>query len=363
MPSDYPEGATRRQRALEIAREAGAEAVLAAHPATVAWLTGFAGDIETGPSPFSLPALALLPADGPPVLVLSEDEAPAAAELGCEAATYPGFTTAPLDPVGGAARALAGAAGRLRVATELGSLPVTLAAGLDVVDASAALGAARAVKDDDEVEAIRAAIAVCDAGQAAARAAAEPGMTELDLWAAVRAAIDGAAGGRAALLADLVSGPRTAEIGGPPSTRELRPGDPVLCDLVPRPAAYWGDSCATFVVGGEGSPGLREAHRRSREALSRAVELVRPGARAADIDAAIRSGLDYPHHTGHGLGTGYHEEPRIVPESDTVLEPGMVVALEPGVYDEDAGEGVRVEQIVVVTDDGCEVLSSHDLEL
>ena len=127
------------------------------------------------------------------------------------------------------------------------------------------------------------------------------------------------------------------------------PGRPVLCDLVPRPAAYWGDSCATFVVGGEGSPGLREAHRRSREALSRAVELVRPGARAGDIDAAIRSGLDYPHHTGHGLGTGYHEEPRIVPESDTVLEPGMVVALEPGVYDEDAGEGVRVEQIVVVT--------------
>ena len=219
------------------------------------------------------------------------------------------------------------------------------------------------MKDDDEVEAIRAAIAVCDAGQAAARAAAESGMTELDLWAAVRAAIDGAAGGRAALLADLVSGPRTAEIGGPPSTRELRPGDPVLCDLVPRPAAYWGDSCATFVVDGEGSPGLREAHRRSREALSRAVELVRPGARAGDIDAAIRSGLDYPHHTGHGLGTGYHEEPRIVPGSDTILEPGMVVALEPGVYDEDAGEGVRVEQIVVVTDDGCEVLSSHDLDL
>ena len=132
---------------------------------------------------------------------------------------------------------------------------------------------------------------------------------------------------------------------------------------MPRPAAYWGDSCATFVVGGEGSPGLREAHRRSREALARAVELVRPGARAGDIDAAIRSALDYPHHTGHGLGTGYHEEPRIVPESDTVLEPGMVVALEPGVYDGDAGEGVRVEQIVVVTGNGCEVLSGHDLDL
>jgi len=72
-------------------------------------------------------------------------------------------------------------------------------------------------------------------------------------------------------------------------------------------------------------------------------------------------GLDYPHHSGHGLGADWHEEPRIVPGSDTVLEAGMVVAFEPGNYGEDLG--VRVEQIVLVTDDGCEALSQHSLDL
>ena len=59
-----------------------------------------------------------------------------------------------------------------------------------------------------------------------------------------------------------------------------------------------------------------------------------------------RAQLGFPHHTGHGIGTGYHEEPRLVPGSTTVLEAGMVVAMEPGTY---ADAGVRVEQVVLVT--------------
>jgi len=351
----------RQERALEITRHAEADVLLAAHPSTVAWLTGFFGDIETGPSPFALPALALLAPGEAPVLVVSEDEAGAAAELGCEAATYPGFTIGPLEPVAGARRALELAARGRRVATEPGALPAALAASLSLVDVSAQLGRARAVKDPDELETIRAALVLCDAGQLAAREAAEPGMSELELWAVIRAAIDNAAGGRTPLLADLVSGPRTEEVGGPPTSRALAAGDAVLCDLVPRLAGYWGDSCATLVVGGEADGPLREAHRRAREALARAVELVSPGVRAGDLDAEIRPGLEYPHHTGHGLGTAYHEEPRIVPGGETVLEPGMVVALEPGVYED--GVGARVEQVVLVTRDGCEILSGHALEL
>jgi Xaa-Pro aminopeptidase len=130
---------------------------------------------------------------------------------------------------------------------------------------------------------------------------------------------------------------------------------------VPRVGGYWGDSCATFTVAGEASPALRDPHARGREALARAVELVRPGARARDVDAAIRDGLDYPHHTGHGVGTAYHEEPRVVPDAGAVLEPGMVVALEPGVYGD--GFGVRLEQVVLVTPDGAEILSGHSLDL
>ena len=352
--------APRRDRALEIAQRAGADALLAADPATVTWLTGYAADIETGPSPFAHSPLALLVPGASPVLVVSEDEADAAAAGGCEAVTYPGFGLGPIDPVGGAARALAEVIPDGTVATERGALAATLAAGLSTVEVGAELAHARAVKDEDEVALLRAALALCDAGQRAAREHAHPGMTELELWALVRAAIEGEAGERTPVLADLVTGARTAEVGGAPGDRVLADGDLVLCDLVPRRGGYWGDSCSTFAVG-EPSESARSRHRAATDALARAIEAIRPGVVAGDIDALTRPGLDYPHHTGHGLGTTFHEEPRIVPGSTAVLEPGMVIALEPGSYG--GGEGVRVEQIVLVIDEGCEVLSGHDLAM
>ena len=156
---------------------------------------------------------------------------------GCEVVAYPGFGIGPLDPVGAAARALAEVLDGTRVAIDAGTLPVALAAGLDWVDVGDELASARAVKDPDEVELIRAAISVCDAGQRAARAHAEAGITELELWAAVRGEMERAAGTRLPVLADLVAGLRTTEIGGPPSSRIIEDGDLVLCDLVPRVAA------------------------------------------------------------------------------------------------------------------------------
>lgn len=349
----------RRDRALEICRAAGADVVLAAHPATVTWLTGYPVDVETGPSPFALAPLAVLVPGSAPVLVVCEDEADAAAATGCEVASYPGFGLGPVDPLAGAAVALAALVGGARVATEDGTLPAALAAPLERVDVGAALARARAVKDPDEIELLRAAIAVCDAGQAAAHAHAAPGLSELELWAVVRGAMETVAGSRLPVLADLVSGERTAEVGGPPGGRVLGEGDLVLCDLVPRVAGYWGDSCSTFAVGAASGP-ARRAHERVRRGLARAVELVRPGAVAGEIDAAVRALLDYPHHTGHGLGTAWHEEPRLVPASATVLEEGMVVALEPGTYE---GAGVRIEQVLLVTSGGHEVLSGHELAL
>jgi Xaa-Pro aminopeptidase len=169
-----------------------------------------------------------------------------------------------------------------------------------------------------------------------------------------------AAGERVPVLADLVGGPRTAEVGGAPGERVLREGDLVICDLVPRVAGYWGDSCATIAVG-EPDARARRHHEASREALARGLEAIRPGISGHELDALVRGDLEYPHHTGHGIGTDFHEEPRIVAGGGTVLAPGMVVALEPASYGE--GSGVRCEHVAVVTDDGCEVLSRHALEL
>ncbi|HZR95819.1 MAG TPA: Xaa-Pro peptidase family protein [Gaiellaceae bacterium] len=350
----------RRLRALDVARRAGAEALLASKPSTVAWLTGFAGEVDSGPSPFSLPALALLAGDDPPILIVSDDDADAAAATGCDVRSYRGFSVEPLDPVGGARGALAGVAGRRRVAVEAGALPAAIAADLDWVGVDGELARSRAVKDADELPLIRAAIELCDVGQREARRRAEPGLTELELWAFVRAAIESAAGSRTPLLADLVAGPRTAEVGGAPEPRVLAEGELVLCDLVPRRSGYWGDSCATFALG-EPSADARARHRRVSDRLAKVLDAVRPGVVAAELDALAREGLDYPHHSGHGLGCDWHEEPRIVPASETVIEAGMVVALEPAWYE--GTEGVRLEQVVLVTPDGCEILSGHGLEL
>ena len=249
----------------------------------------------------------------------------------------------------------------MTVATERGALPASLAAGLTTVEVGAQLARARAVKDEDEIALLRAALELCDAGQRAAREHARPGMTELELWALVRAAIEREAGERIPVLADLVAGPRTAEVGGPPGESGARRRRPRA--VRPRSAPRWLLGRLVLDVRGGRADGrrARSRHRAATDALARAIEAVRPGAVAGDIDALARPGLDYPHHTGHGLGTTYHEEPRIVPGSTVVLEPGMVIALEPGSYGD--GEGVRVEQIVLVTSDGCEVMSGHELAL
>lgn len=356
---------SRRERAREIAR---GRPLVTADLATVTWLTGLVTDIEWGPSPFSAPPLAVLQPDGSLLAVASEDEAPSVAD-GVEVLTFPGFAVEDVDREReGVSRALAALEGVGAVSADLASLPGALAwelarAGVDVVDVRAELRRARAVKDPDELEAIRAAIAVADAGQAAARAGLAAGRSELELWAETRLALERAAGGRIPVLADFVTGERTEEVGGLPEERVVGEGDLLLVDLVPRVGGYWADSCAT-VACGEPTAAARGAHERSRAALERALALVRPGASTVEIDRAARAavgGAGYPHHTGHGIGTASHEEPRIVPDSDRKLEAGMVVALEPGVYEE--GAGVRVEVVVVVTEDGYDVLSSHELSL
>lgn len=341
----------------------GCDVIVASDPFTVAWLTGFAPDVVSGPSPFAASPVAVVGADGRRVLVVSSDEEPPTAATGWEVRSYEGFTVGPLDPHGGQRAVLADLRVGGRVAVEPHALPSSLASVLPAgtADASGTLRRLRAVKAPAEVERIRAAIRLCDAGQAAARAAARPGLTELELWSAVTGAMEQAAGERLPLLADLVTGERTAEIGGSPGDRVLAEGDLVLCDLVPRLAGVWGDSCATFALG-EPPAGAREAHARACETLDALAAALRPGAVAGDVDRLGRSaGLDYPHHTGHGLGCAYHEEPRIVPGGETVLEPGMIVALEPGTYP--GPWGLRVERVFLVTEHGAEPLSGHDLRL
>jgi Xaa-Pro aminopeptidase/Xaa-Pro dipeptidase len=221
----------------------------------------------------------------------------------------------------------------------------------------------RAVKSAAEIEKLRAALHLSDLAQAEIRKHIQPGIRELDLWAAVKNRVEGEVGGRVPVLADLVAGVRTAEVGGLPGEYSLQAGDPVMLDFVSRYHGYWGDNCAGYFVGKPHSE-LEKAAQVVLQALRRGEEAIRPGVRSGDLDALTRAVIHsagfepFPHHAGHGLGTTYHEEPRIVPDHPFVLQPGMVLALEPGIYLPGIG-GVRFEDAFLVTADGCERLTHH----
>jgi Xaa-Pro dipeptidase len=328
----------RLQRYLEAS---AGDALVTADPGLVRMLTGHVAEIAYGPSPFGLPALVVAAGDAPAQVVFCEEELTAA------------MATAGVT----AARTLVDGA----------SVPAELMPALPGSTLAPAEGLALlpATKTPAEVEAVEAALRLCEAGHEAARDATRAGATELDVWAAIAAAVERAAGARTTAMADLLSGPRTEHIGGPPGPRVLAAGDLVLCDLVPRRDGVWADSCATWAVT-EPPRVAVEMHAAAARALRVGLDALRPGARAGDIDRAVRAeveaaGHSYPHHTGHGVGFHTHEEPRIVPGGATVLEPGMVVALEPGAYRD--GLGVRLEQVSLITANGSRLLSRHPLDL
>lgn len=367
----------RAARALEALRRHGLDAALLCSPHHVCYVSGYEVPLETGPSPFAGgPPLALLDARGQVALVVQDaEEGAARASSADQVYAYPAFAYRErLDQPANAAAALvralrdAGALGR-RVGVEPAFLPWHLervlqreCPGVELADATAALVEARLTKTRAEVELLRRAVRLTAVGQEAARTAARAGVSEIAAFSRIRAAMEEAAGRRVTTGADLVSGAeRTAAVGGWPSDRVIAPGDLVLVDLSPRLGGYWGDSCNTLCAG-EPTAEHRRMLRATTEALARGVEAARPGLRAAELDAVVRRcveghGYAYPHHSGHGLGTSVHEDPRLVPYEDMPLQPGMVLALEPGAYVPGVG-GVRTEHVILVTAGAAEVLSS-----
>jgi Xaa-Pro aminopeptidase len=349
-------------------RQSTLEAALLTSPFSVDWASGHESGIETGPNPFAGgPALLLVTTDRV-TLLYPDCETPDLAALALTGLAYSSYTPAgPLEPgkawLAKARELLAGIIpGKLGV--EFASLPASLTAmvhGARAIDDT--LPPLRLVKTPAELTALRASLALCDHAQALLPSLVRPGRTEIAIWGELRAALETRAGRRLPLLADFVSGPRTGDIGGPPTDRTVAAGEWVLADIVPRLGNYWGDICGV-IPAGEPTARFHALKKIAGDALDFAVSLIRPGAVAGAIDGKVRAFITqrgftpYPHHTGHGIGVCYHEAPRIVAGDPTVLAPGMVIALEPGVYF--PGEaGVRLEDVVLVTATGCEVLTRH----
>jgi Xaa-Pro dipeptidase len=365
----------RTLRVAEAAREAGADWAILSSPDLVCYATQHTAILETGPSPFNGgPTLAFVSSDASTVALLvnnleqaSADEAHADRTIG-----YVGLALDERSPV--ETRYAAAVKEALReldvrgatVGVEAATFPESVGAGIaqqggKLISIDRELDRARSTKTPDEIDRLRWCAKLTAIGQREALVAARPGRSELEIWADIRLAMEQAEGERLAVAGDLTSGvANTAAISGWPTARVVQEGEPILCDLAPRSHGYWGDSCNTIFLG-EPSADFMKLYTTTERAVEVACETLRPAITADAFDREVRSvftdaGVNNPLHIGHGIGTGVHEWPRIVPEQDVTLAPNMVLMVEPGAYEPGVG-GVRLEWMFLVTESGNEVLS------
>ncbi|MFA9444479.1 M24 family metallopeptidase [Egicoccus sp. AB-alg6-2] len=367
--------------------EAPFDVFVAGSPANVAHATGYrsvAGEL------FRAHQMAAVVTPDDVVLVCPVADAAPAADAGMAADTIvhygrfffevadgSGLSAPPVDQHGDLAAALATALGRIGATARLGldieglgaSWPAVEAAlppGSVVVDASAWAKQVRARKLPAEVELLRQAARLAEEGIDRAILKAGPGITERELAAEVAHAM--VAGGGSPRFVVVTSGPRSALADATPTDRQLAGGDLLRFDVGCVLHGYWSDIGRTAVVGDPD-----QLQQRRYEAIyageQAQLELVRPGVTARELfDVAVETVETHGlapyrrHHCGHGIGREVYEPPIIAPSYDTPLEPGMTFCFETPFYELGWG-GMMVEDTLVVTEDGCQMLSSSDRSL
>lgn len=231
--------------------------------------------------------------------------------------------------------------------------------GAELHPVDALWGELRMIKTRSEIDRIR------EIGRAAQRITEEcvglvdRGSTERELGNLITERYH-AAGGDALTMLVVASGERSAHLNGPPTGKVLEPGDIVRTDVIGTSGHYYSDVARTAVVG-EPAAEPRKVYDLLIDVHRRCLEAVRPGAISSDIyaiyhDAMVAAGLPAYHFVGHGLGVTLHEEPFINPLQSVPLEEGMVLCIEP-LTSIEGRFGVQVEDEVLVTADGCELLT------
>ncbi|WP_028927058.1 M24 family metallopeptidase [Pseudonocardia acaciae] len=309
----------------------------------------------------------------PPALVVPRLEAPGLAglpldKLGIEVITW----TDGEDPYL-LVSDLAGVPRRVAVSD---TMPAVHAFGLRDTLPGVSLGLAGGVlaelrmrKDAAEVAELRTAAEAIDRVHARMGEFLRPGRTEAQAGADIAEAIV-AEGHTGVEFVIVGSGPNGASPHHELSDRVIQPGDVVVVDIGGGLASGYNSDCTrTYAVGGEPAEEIRRTYRVLQEAQEAACRAVRPGTSAESVDAAAREiisaagfGERFVHRTGHGIGLDVHEQPYIVGGNDLELAPGMAFSVEPGIY-LDGEWGARIEDIVVVTEDGGERLNTRPRDL
>ncbi len=227
----------------------------------------------------------------------------------------------------------------------------------------------RMVKDPDEVQAMRESIALNEAAFAHLARTVRPGISELELAWEMENYVRTHGGEGVSFDPITVGGPNSAIPHAQPSDRPVRADELVLFDTGALLGGYCSDMTRTVCIDSV-PPKLAEVWRIVVDAQSEAEARVKPGMTGAEVDAVARGVIDaagygeqFVHGTGHGVGLEIHEPPWITPTRGVdVLEPGMVFSIEPGVYLPGLG-GVRMEDLVLLTDNGAETLSTSPKKL
>jgi Xaa-Pro aminopeptidase len=360
-------------RARVVIREAGLSALLVTHRANLRYLTGL--DASAG---------GLLVTPHTAILMVDFRYATAGQEI---AAGTPGLE---LQVVTGLADAtvagLAGEHGGTRIGVEAEYLPVgrfnrlssaLASAGLPMegrtapvlVPTERLIERLRAVKDPIEIATLREAGRRLSAVARTVRDLLIPGRTELQVAADIDGRLRAAGFERPAFETIVASGPNGARPHARPTQRPLATGDGVVLDFGGVYDGYCVDLTRTLHLGA--MPGqFRRLFAAVREAHASAIAAVQPGVAGTDIDRVARRVLErhglgaaFGHGTGHGLGLEVHEEPRLSPSAppEERVVPGMVFTIEPGAYVPGIG-GVRIEDDVLVTSDGCELLTDVPID-
>ena len=237
----------------------------------------------------------------------------------------------------------------------------------EMLDVGQEIRRLRRTKSETEVEALQRASAITDSAYEGVLTRLHAGLTELEV-ATMLASVIGELGGTLSFESLVQSGPNSALPHLRPTSRKLSAGDFVLLDFGAAFDGYKADTTRMAVMG-EPSARHAEIHQVVLDAHDAAIAAVRAGVTTGVIDASARGVIDaagygerFIHRTGHGLGLEAHEDPSLDPGSQMVLEAGMVITIEPGVYLPGWG-GVRIEDDVLVEEDGCRALTQADRSL
>jgi Xaa-Pro aminopeptidase len=218
-------------------------------------------------------------------------------------------------------------------------------------------------KDEFEINCTRKALAIAENAFLKVLEFIKPGMTEREVAWALEVKLR--EGGAETLSFPVIcaSGPNSALPHAIPQDRIINPNEPIVFDWGAKYQGYCSDTTRTIVLGKPDNE-LKKMHQTVREAQRMAIDAIKAGADGKAVDRIARDHIDkmgyrdrFGHGLGHGTGLAVHEGPRLSPLSTSILEPGMIVTVEPGIYIPGRG-GVRIEHQVVVREKGAEVLNA-----